>query len=52
MVKELASIKLSKETIARLRAVSHPGQSLDGIIRELLDWKAKKSECSDSRSGK
>jgi hypothetical protein len=41
MVKELASIKLSKETIARLRAASHPGQSLDGIIREILDWLEK-----------
>jgi predicted DNA-binding protein len=52
MVKVDTSIKLRLETVERLKAIAHPGQSLDGIIRELLNWKEKKGECSDSRSGK
>jgi hypothetical protein len=44
MTKELASIKISRETLAKLRGVSHPCQSLDGIIRELIDWWEKQKK--------
>lgn len=36
MRKELQSIKISKETLDKLRALKHPGQSLDGVIQELM----------------
>jgi predicted CopG family antitoxin len=36
MKKEYCSIKISKETYEKLRDLKHPGQSLDGVIQELM----------------
>ena len=40
------SIRIKKETRDRLHAVKNPGQTLDGIITQLIDlWeKVKKAE--------
>jgi predicted DNA-binding protein len=31
------SIKVSREVIAKLKELKHPGQTYDGILRELID---------------
>lgn len=31
------SVRLSKEVIDKLNSLKHPGQSYDGIVRELLE---------------
>ena len=36
MKKELQSIKIGKDTLEKLRALRHPGQSIDGVIQELM----------------
>ena len=40
-----ADIAVSRQTKDSLDSVKHPGQSYDGIIRELIDlWKKVKEE--------
>jgi len=40
-----ASIRVRKETRDRLHAVKNPGQTLDGIITQLIDlWEKVKKE--------
>jgi predicted CopG family antitoxin len=35
------TIKISIETKAKLDSLKHPGQSIDGIIRELIEERKK-----------
>jgi hypothetical protein len=39
--KEYVSVKLEKPLVARLHALKHPSQTLNGVIQELLDFKDK-----------
>ena len=46
-MKEYKTVKLEKEVIAKLEALKHPGQTLNGVIQELLQLvqdKAKELE--------
>lgn len=40
-MKEYKSVKLEKEVITQLEAIKHPGQTLNGVIQELLNTRAK-----------
>ncbi len=35
--KEHVAIKIRVETLKDMESIRHPGQSIDGIIRELMD---------------
>lgn len=42
MAKELVSIKIDRDTYNKLKELAHPGQSLNGIIQELINKVKKK----------
>ena len=44
-MQEPVTIRIKKETRDRLHAVKNPGQSLDGIVTQLIDlWEKKKKQ--------
>jgi predicted DNA-binding protein len=42
MIKKSTSVRIDDAVIARLKKLAHPGQTISGIIQELLDKETTK----------